>query len=381
MLRPGTPVEDKRPSRFRPPHCPWKECPDHTLRRGYRCSHDGSYRRRCDPHRRVPRFRCATCGRGFSRQSFSTTYYLKRPELLPAVAAGLVAGSAHRQIARSLGCAGSTVTRLSARLGRHALLLQATALGHLRGLEPVVFDHFETFVYSQDDRLGIGTSVGHRSAFFYGVDPAPHQRMGRRSARRRPPRHELPERVPQSFVDSARRSFELLERLFPGGFELISDDHPAYRAARRKCRSKAIRHSIYPNPPRGPGADSQVARRRDRAMYPVDFKHKLWRHTDAHQRRETIAFGRRSNAVLERAAVFMVWCNFVKLDTERRASTMTPAMKVGVAARRWTWPMVLARRLFPGRIDMPPGWMKIYRREWITPAVGRNLTHESKQAY
>ncbi len=205
--------------------------------------------------------------------------------------------------------------------------------------------------------------------------------MGRRSARRRPPRHELPERVPQSFVDSARRSFELLERLFPGGFELISDDHPAYRAARRKCRSKAIRHSIYPNPPRGPGADSQVARRRDRAMYPVDFKHKLWRHTDAHQRRETIAFGRRSNAVLERAAVFMVWCNFVKLDTERRASTMTPAMKVGVAARRWTWPMVLARRLFPGRIDMPPGWMKIYRREWITPAVGRNLTHESKQAY
>ncbi|MCP4035789.1 MAG: hypothetical protein GY733_02540 [bacterium] len=180
--------------------------------------------------------------------------------------------------------------------------------------------------------------MGHRSSFFYGFDPAPHRRTGRRSARRQPPRHELPARVPQSLVDSAARSFELLERLFPEGFELISDDHPAYRAALAKRRSKAIRHSVYPNPPRGPGADAQVARQRDQAMYPVDFKHKLWRHTDAHHRRETIAFGRRSNAVL-------------------------------------------ARRLFPGRTDMPAGWMKIYRRGWTTPAVGRNLRHELKHAF
>src|SRR6185295_19715620 len=99
--------------------------------------------------RRVPRFRCKSCGRTFSRQSFGTSYYLKRPELLLPVAAGLVAGSAHRQIARSFGCAPSTVTRLSARLGRHALLLQARALSRLPLLdETVVIDHFETFEFS-----------------------------------------------------------------------------------------------------------------------------------------------------------------------------------------------------------------------------------------
>ena len=32
-------------------------------------------------------------------------------------------------------------------------------------------------------------------------------------------------------------------------------------------------------------------------------------HTQAHQRRETIAFGRRSNAVLERGFLFIVWRN------------------------------------------------------------------------
>jgi hypothetical protein len=63
---------------------------------------------------------------------------MKRPELLAPIAAGLVAGSAHGQIARTLGCAPSTVTRLAARLGRAALLLQAVAMSELEPLdEPV----------------------------------------------------------------------------------------------------------------------------------------------------------------------------------------------------------------------------------------------------
>jgi len=63
-------------------------------------------------------------------------------------------------------CAPSTVTRLAARIGRHALLLQALALQHLEQIEePVVLDHFETFVFSQEDRLGIATPVGQKSLF------------------------------------------------------------------------------------------------------------------------------------------------------------------------------------------------------------------------
>ena len=60
------------------------------------------------------------------------------PLLLP-VAAQLVAGSAHRQIARNLGCSHTTVTRMAARLGRHALLFLARALEEIRSIdEPIV---------------------------------------------------------------------------------------------------------------------------------------------------------------------------------------------------------------------------------------------------
>jgi len=308
---------------------------------------------------------------------------MKRPELLLPVAAALVAGSAHRQIARSLGCAPSTVTRLAARIGRHAMLLQALALEHLDELqEPVNLDHFETFVFSQEDRLGIATPVGQKSWFSYGLDPAPHRRGGKRSATKRALKRPLPTKEPGSVVRSTRRVFDLIRGLSKGPVEIVSDDHPAYAHAERSAPfAGSIRRRVYPNPPRGPGSDRAVARERDRQMFAVDLLHKLWRHTQAHHRRETIAFGRRSNAVMERGFLFIVWRNFVKKVSERTGEPITPAMRLGLVPRPLEWSQVFSRRLFPKRIGLPRGWMKIYRRGWITPAVGRNLPHALVQAY
>lgn len=308
---------------------------------------------------------------------------MKRPELLRPVAAGLVAGSAHRQIARTLGCAPSTVTRIAARIGRHALLLQALALENLQSLEePVTLDHFETFVFSQEDRLGIATPVGQKSWFSYGLDPAPHRRGGKRSVRKRAPRRPLPPKESRSVVRSTERVFELLLRVSGGNVEVVSDDPPAYTYAQRSVhRLGAVRRRIYPNPPRGPGSDRAVAVERDRQMFAVDLLHKLWRHTQAHHRRKTIAFGRRSNAVMERAFLFIVWRNFVKKVSERTGEPITPAMRLGLVPRPLEWSQVFSRRLFPGRIGLPRGWMKVYRRGWITPAVGRNLPHALVQAF
>ena len=177
---PNTPVE--RLQDFQPGLCPWPECREHLrTTRGYRFQRQGIYGTNRRP--KIPRFRCLSCRRSFSRQSFSTSCYLKRPELLVPVAAGLVAGSAHRQIARSLFCSGSTVTRLSARLGRHALLLQSLALQNPAGAvtESLAADHFETFEFTQHLPFGVLTLVGRDSWFVYGIDPAPHARTGMRT--------------------------------------------------------------------------------------------------------------------------------------------------------------------------------------------------------
>jgi hypothetical protein len=270
------------------------------------------------------------------------------------------------------------VTRLAARIGRHGLLLQASFLEKIHAIdEPVVLDHFETFVYSQDDRLGIATTVGQRSWFAYGIQAAPHRRTGKRSARKRSVRRPPPAIAPGSVMRSTLEALDLLVSRAPHGLILVSDDHPAYGAAvARHPGSRSILHRAYPNPPRGPGEDRDRARERDRQMGPADVFHKLWRHSQAHHRRETIAFGRRSNAVLERAALMVCWKNLVKGVSERRNERTTPSMRLGLTSRPWSWRDIFARRLFPRRIRVPESWMRIYRREWITPAVGRNVCHD-----
>ena len=336
----------------------------------------------------MPRFRCSTCRRTFSRQSFGLSYYLKRPELVVPVAAGLQAGSAHRQLARNLGCAPSTVTRLSARLGRHALLLMARALEHLRGrlIEPVVLDHFETFEFTQDLPFSIATPVGQDSWFVYGLDPAPHARTGRRSAEQESRRALRPARLRRGgYEGSSARTVQLLLSLCPRGrsLELTGDGHHAYdHAAQRREHAGRVRLQRFPNPRRGPKGSprSPEARARDRAMFPVDALHGLIRHTVAHHRRETIAFGRRLNALVERLFLTIIWRNFVKGRSERRPDPTTPAMRLGLATEPWSWRRTMARRLFPARETLPRAWRDLYRRDWITPVLPSNTRHRLTHA-
>jgi transposase-like protein len=380
---PRTPVE--RLQSFVPPFCPRRGCSEHLRRTpGYRFRRHGSYRNRRGFA--VPRFRCLACRSTFSRQAFSTAYYLKRPELLRPVTAALVAGSAHRQIARLLGCAPSTVTRLAARAGRHALLFQFAALEDLEGLdEPVVLDHFEAYEFTQDLPFGIATAVGHRSWFVYGLDPAPHRRTGRRTpAQERRLRARPRRRMRGGYDGSTRRTLESLLRLGRGTVDLVSDDHRAYARAVRTLRGAGvIRHRIHPNPDRGPKGSprSAKARARDRAMFPVDLLHGLIRHSQAAHRRETIAFGRRLNALMERAYVLAVWRNFVKSVSERRSGQPTPAVRIGLTDRRWTWTQVLARRLFADRVGIGGVERELYERRWITPVLAVNTPHLRKLAY
>ncbi len=387
---PSQVIEELERGAFRPPFCPWPACAAHrpgaASPPGFR--RHGVFLRRCDG-RVVPRFRCLACGRTCSLQTFAVSYYLKRPALSVPIAAGLVAGSAHRQLARSLGCSPSTVTRRSARLGRHALLVSGLALAHLPAVpEPVVVDHFETFTFSQDYPLGIATVVGSRSWFVYGLDPAPHRRGGRltpaqrrRLGRRR---HLQPRRG--GYLRSFSRVLDLLaERASgPAPLTLVSDGHLSYaQALTRHPDRRRFEHRAYPNPPRGPKGSprSLEARVRDRHMFPVDLLHGLMRHSCAHHRRETIAFGRRVNALLERGFLLAAWRNFVKGRSERRRDTPTPAMELGLAAERWSWKRLLAQRLFPSRLDVPDAWMRIYRREWTIPALGNTTRHTLKRAY
>ena len=377
MRWPIHPVESVRPSRFHPPFCPWTECVAHRAP-GLGFQRYGSYRRKYDP-RRVPRFRCLDCRRTCSRQTFSTTYYLKRPKLLVSVASGLAACSAHRQIARSARCAKTSVTRMAERLGRHAILLHARCLRNLRALrEDVVHDHFESFVGRQDEALGVGTAVGAASWLVYDVDPAPHRGSGRRPDRKPSARTSGTES--NSYVASIGRTLQTLMPLLSetGTLNFVVDGRRDYLVATKPPEiASRIRLHVFPNPVRGPKGTPRSAEAvaRDRAMFPVDQLHQLLRHTCADHKRETIAFGRRLESTLGRAHLMVVWKNFVKARSERAPDRTTPAMRVDLADAPWRWERVLSRRLFQGREVPSESALRLYRKQWTPGMPTLRLKH------
>lgn len=116
-------------------------------------------------------------------------------------------------------------------------------------------------------------------------------------------------------------------------------------------------------------------------MYPVDLLHKLMRHSNANHKRETLAFGRRANAIMLRDYGFTVWRNFGKDVSERCPQGRSPAMKVGLTGRIWNWKEILGRRLFPQQARLSAMDRKIYSMGLITPAVGRNRRHNLINAF
>ena len=369
MRWPQLPVQSVRPSRFMPPFCPWPECTAHRSR-GKGFHRNGSYRTLRSPAR-IPRFVCLDCKGSCSRQTFSTTYYLKRPELLVAVASGLAACSCHRQIARSAHCAKTTVTRQADRLGRHAILFHSHCNGWLPALtEAVVHDHLEVFIGRQDHALGVGTAVGATSRYVYDIDPAPHRGSGRRPDRKTDDKRM--ERGTRSYVRSIRRSISGLIPHLSEGARLVlrGDGRFDYRVA---LRDPALRSRVnlqaFPNPKRGPKGTprSPEAVRRDLAMFPVDQLHQLLRHSCSDHKRETIAFGRRLESILGRAYLMAVWKNFIKVRSERAPDRTTPAMRLGLTDVRWRFERILARRLFPTREAVSESALRVYQKRW-TPA-------------
>jgi len=358
---------------FTPPFCPRPRCRFHLRAPGWSWSHWGTYSRRCEP-RVIPRFRCGHCRATFSAQTFSTSYYLKRPDLLEPVCQRLVACSGYRQIAREARCDPTSVMGQAARLGRHALLFLHAHRPSRPPQEPLVIDGFESFAYSQDHPLHLNLAVGSPSHFTYGFTLAELRRKGRMTAAQRRRRAGLerdygrpdPRAVEDGMVD-------LLRLAAPGATELTvrSDEHPAYPRALRRLTGCGITHQCTP---------SLQARTPGNPLFPVNLMDLLLRHNSANHKRETIAFSKRHQSVVERAAILILWRNFVKPFSERHGGG-TPAMRIGLRERPLTVEELLQERLFPTRVRLPQPWADYYRRTVPTRRIAHPRLHQLKRAF
>jgi hypothetical protein len=377
MVEPSIPVERIPPSRFRPPFCPNPHCDHHRLRPGQTFPYwrEGFYRRRCDG-RRVPRFSCRGCRTGFSARTFALTYRMRKPHLLLPVARWMTSGAALRPIGRAyndehpdLACHPSTVARIARRIGSQAMLLLEDLHRHAPHLdETVILDHLESFVGRQENGLGLAMPIGQTTGWIYAARPAWHRQATKAS-------RSQGNRVARSHHEVERSVAEVLTLLFDkvppkAALHLVSDGDRRYaRAIRRHPRGSDVRHEIHVNPPSRRKGESRTpaTQARDRAMRRNDNYHTLVRHLEADHRRETIAFCRRGEALVERAAALIVWHNLIKPVSIRRDDRRTPGMLRGLTSRPWSWVHILSRRRFSSHFALDRTTRRVLERRLPDP--------------
>ncbi len=358
-----------------PPHCPNETCAFHTGRTdSWRWIRAGFFRTASTPGR-IQRFRCGHCGRYFSQQTFSGTYWLRKPALLDQVADRLVGCSGFRQIARALRVSPQTVLELTARIARQCMLYHEEHRPRGQLDEPLVLDGFRTFEWSQYHPTEFHIALGQKSHYIHGFTDSELRRSGRMTAGQRRKRAALEANCGRPDPRSTEKEVAALLAIVTAGatrLELHTDEHRDYpRALARQRHLTEVQHRT---------TSSRAARTTKNPLWSMNLVDALIRHSGADQKRETIAFAKRRQSAAERLWIFLVWRNYVKSFSERKRDA-TPAMRAGVCERRHTLKEILAVRRFPGRIALPERWQRYYERRTPTRALPAVRRHDRSYAF
>jgi transposase-like protein len=355
----------------RPPFCPNPHCDSQLDPSTWRFVKKGFFVRDRVP-RRIQRYRCSHCHRYFSSQTFSASYWLRRSDLLESTFHRLVSCSGFRQIAREAHVSHSTIRRLSDRLGRHCLLFHEHMRPKACPTEPIVLDGFRTFEHSQYWPMDLNLVVGE-SLFVYGFNDAELRRSGTMRPSQKLKRTILEKKYGRPDGKATqRRVEELLRRVVPPGGNVVlrSDEHPSYaRALARLCDRRFVHEQT----------SSREARTPINPLFPVNLSDMLLRHSSSNHKRETIAFSKRRQSMLYRAAIWTVWRNYMKDRSENRR-VGPPAKALGIVKRSLQIEEILDRRWFPDRLSLR-GWLEqCYRGRIPTRAIENCVGHERRFA-
>jgi transposase-like protein len=363
---------DPNHPRWQPPHCPNPNCLFHNPDLpDWRFKRMGSFPRHTPPHR-ISRFRCHHCGVSFSSQTFATSYWLKKPHILPKLLTKVTGGMCNSQIALDLGVSPATVDRQIYRLGRHCLLFHRQMMKQRPQLREIVLDSFVSFEHSQYHPYHLHLAVDKDSTFIPYFTDSEVRRSGRMTAYQKRQRERLEQDRGRPDPRAVRQDVrELLAFVCRDVQELTihSDDHRDYRLAMRglACR---IQHVV---------TSSTERRDQHNRLYEVNLLDLLIRHAEAEHKRQTIAYSKRRNCGALRLAIFLVWKNYVRPKRVRRCGE-TPAMLVGLCRRALTVVEILGVRLFAAQVGLEGRWRQYYWLEVRTRALKVNRRHDLKYA-
>ncbi len=202
---------------FRPPFCPRRSCTMHSAPVPGFCTNHGSYTVKCRAHP-VPRFRCNSCGRTFSRQTFRCDYHDHRPHLNAWLFELLASGVGLRQSARILKLSPRCTELKARKLGRHLRRLNLNLRGTMPAGTRLQLDEIETYEGRRNTRpLTVPLLIEAPSRFILWAESHTIPPSGRMSESRK----QAIERERERFGRRKDRSHDVLRRTLARGKVLL----------------------------------------------------------------------------------------------------------------------------------------------------------------
>lgn len=300
---------------MQPPFCPNKGCTHHQEGDADRSWYirDGAYRTQA--HGRIQRYRCSSCGKQFSEQTFRLDYAVKKKLSYRYIFNQLKSGAGIRSIARDLKVTHPLILNRCSRLARSALAMDACLKSTIRLHEDLVADGFESFVISQYFPNNIHLLAGKASQYIYGMDYAHLRRKGQMTEGQKLRRKDLDERFisgRRSITESFRAlidQFEHVRQTRDGNHTILYTDekmqyHHVFEAHRKSSDDPQGLSHIQ--------ISSRKARTVRNRLFAVNYLDREIRKDCANHVRETVQFSRKVSHLMERLAIYRVYHNYRK---------------------------------------------------------------------
>ena len=282
-------------------------------------------------------------------------------------------GMANSQIARTVSCSPSTVDRKLDRMGRHSLLFLLIMLQAGRLPEEIVYDGLETFEFSQYNPWHLNLAVEKSTDYILGFNESELRRKGTMTDQQKKKRKVMEEIHGRPDPRAIEKSTtEIFKNLIDGQVHvgIYTDKHVQYVKPLLAYGEQVTHFKKSSKDYRGCHND----------LFAVNRLDMMLRHGSKNHTRETIAFSKRRQSGIYRAAIFSVYMNFMMDRRQRGVKDFTPAMARGVVNRKLTYSEIFSCRLFVSHVELPEKWRQYYFRETVTRALPRNKGHTLKYA-
>jgi len=333
---------------FTPPRCPNPQCARHTdPQPGFyrRC---GFYRPACrdEPQQR---YRCRTCRRGFSRQTFRHDRGDRRPDCNEPLFWLLISGVGLRQAGRMLKLGVHAVQRKKRKLANTMRLLHDNLCTRLPAGRTFVLDEEETYEGASIRPLTMPVVVEKETWFVVGTAVGSIRRLAPVGRRRRQLQDEEERRHGPRQDQSSECVLEVLEQLRQriGGVPLVlrTDEKPTYGPIARAVFGSAVHHETT--------AGTRI-RTTHNPLFPINTTLAMTRDNCGRLRRRSWLVTKNRRCLQDHLHLFVVYRNYVRRRFNRDRKHETSAWFLGLLPRQLQPAEVLAWRQDWGQRSIHP---------------------------